>query len=48
MISEKIVSNEKVDIKNTRYYQIINKHYKYALYISSGSKNFESEKAFLD
>lgn len=39
---------EKVDIKDTRYFQLINCHYKYALYISSGAENFEDEKAFLE
>lgn len=27
---------------------MINCHYKYALYISSGAENFENEKAFLE
>lgn len=41
MIPDSLEIREKVEIKNTRYYQIINKHYKFALYIPSGSDDFE-------
>lgn len=37
-----ISTTEKIDIKATRYFQIINVHYKYALYITSGASNFEN------
>ena len=40
--------SEKVDIKNTRYFQLINVHYKYALYITSGAEDFENEKVYLE
>jgi hypothetical protein len=33
--------SEKVEIKNTRYFQLINVHYKLALYITSGADDFE-------
>jgi len=40
MIPENLDIREKVDIKNTRYFQIINRHYKFALYVPSGSEDF--------
>lgn len=32
--------SEKVEIKNTRYYELVNKHYEKALYLTSGSGEF--------
>lgn len=40
MIADNLDMREKVDIKNTRYFQIINRHYKLALYVPSGAEDF--------
>jgi len=47
MNSQKLELGEKVDIKNTRFYHIINRKTGLALYISSGAKDFENEKVYI-
>lgn len=42
------MQEEAIEIKNTRYFQLINQFYKYALYITSGSDKFTDEMAYLD
>jgi hypothetical protein len=39
---------EKVEIKTTKYYQILSTEHQKALYVSSGAKNFGEEKITLE
>ena len=40
--------SEVVEIKNARYYQLLNKHFKKMLYITSGADDFKDEKVYLN
>jgi hypothetical protein len=39
--------HEKINLKNTNYYQIIHKRTQMGLYVTSGSNDFKGEKAYL-
>lgn len=43
-----ITATDRVEIKNARYYNLINVQTQTALYLGSGSKDFKSEKIMMD